>query len=146
MSKSKGRGSGYAVGHGKPPKHTQFKPGQSGNPKGKPKGKLPTMTLISKQLEAKLTVTIAGQPKQMTRREALITALIRDARQGNERARRQVFDLLLLMEASASAEPQAATSTEEDAALIEAYLKRHAAAPATKKSTKRKAETSESGT
>jgi hypothetical protein len=100
------------------------------------------MTLISKQLEAKLTVTIAGQPKQMTRREALITALIRDALQGNERARRQVFDLLLLMEASASAEPQTATSTEEDSALIEAYLKRHAA---TKKSTKRKAETSESG-
>ena len=78
MAKAKGSGSGYAVGHGKPPKHTQFKPGQSGNPKGKPKGKLPTMTLISKQLEAKLTVTIAGQPKQMTRREALITALIRD--------------------------------------------------------------------
>lgn len=28
----------YSVGKGKPPKHTQFKPGQSGNPKGRPKG------------------------------------------------------------------------------------------------------------
>ena len=27
----------YEVGHCKPPKHTQFKPGQSGNPKGRPK-------------------------------------------------------------------------------------------------------------
>ena len=28
----------YEVGYGKPPVHTQFKPGQSGNPKGRPKG------------------------------------------------------------------------------------------------------------
>ena len=27
----------YEVGYGKPPKHTQFKKGQSGNPKGRPK-------------------------------------------------------------------------------------------------------------
>lgn len=28
----------YEVGYGKPPKHTQYKPGQSGNPDGRPKG------------------------------------------------------------------------------------------------------------
>ena len=28
----------YEVGYGKPPKNTQFQPGQSGNPKGRPKG------------------------------------------------------------------------------------------------------------
>jgi hypothetical protein len=27
----------YTVGYGKPPKHSQFKPGKSGNPKGRPK-------------------------------------------------------------------------------------------------------------
>ena len=31
-------GSKYEVGYGKPPKRTQWKPGQSGNPKGKKKG------------------------------------------------------------------------------------------------------------
>jgi hypothetical protein len=28
----------YGVGYGKPPKASQFSPGQSGNPKGRPKG------------------------------------------------------------------------------------------------------------
>jgi hypothetical protein len=31
---SEEKSAGYEVGHGKPPKHSQFKPGQSGNPKG----------------------------------------------------------------------------------------------------------------
>jgi len=30
--------SDYEIGRGKPPMHTRFKPGQSGNPKGRPKG------------------------------------------------------------------------------------------------------------
>lgn len=35
---SEEKSEGYDVGHGKPPKHHQFKPGQSGNLKGRPKG------------------------------------------------------------------------------------------------------------
>ena len=30
--------SGYTVGHGKPPLGSRFRSGQSGNPKGRPKG------------------------------------------------------------------------------------------------------------
>ena len=32
------RPAAYAVGYGKPPAHSRFTPGQSGNPKGRPKG------------------------------------------------------------------------------------------------------------
>ena len=52
MSKDKAKGSrrartngvGYDVGYGKPPKSGQFRPGQSGNPGGRPKGRKKTAT------------------------------------------------------------------------------------------------------
>jgi hypothetical protein len=31
-------GGEYAVGYGRPPQHTQFQPGRSGNPKSRAKG------------------------------------------------------------------------------------------------------------
>ena len=40
----------YEVGYGKPPKHTRFKPGQSGNPKGRKPGSKNVMTLLEQTL------------------------------------------------------------------------------------------------
>jgi hypothetical protein len=34
---SQSSGAAYAIGDGKPPMHTRFKPGRSGNAKGRPK-------------------------------------------------------------------------------------------------------------
>ena len=60
------------VGKGHPPIEHQFKPGQSGNPKGRPKGAKGVTTIVRAILDTKQTVIIGGEEMQMTLREALI--------------------------------------------------------------------------
>ena len=113
------------VGYGKPPKHSRFKPGQSGNPKGRPKGRIPIARLVEKHLDAKMAVTIGGQQKTITRREALIIGFVGDALKGKEKVRKQVLDLLLLLEAQNPPDTPDATSHAQDDAVINGLLQRY---------------------
>lgn len=53
----------YEVGKGKPPKEHQFKPGQSGNPKGLPKGTKHLSTWIQEMLNEEISFKIKSDPK-----------------------------------------------------------------------------------
>jgi Family of unknown function (DUF5681) len=64
----------YAVGRGKPPVHTQFKKGQSGNPRGPRPKNLPA--LLVEALNDKVVVTIDGERREITKREAVATQLV----------------------------------------------------------------------
>lgn len=72
----------YGIGYGKPPKKSQWKPGQSGNPAGKkPKVKNNNLELdgeFARQLSSSITVTKNGKKKAMTYFEALIMCIISD--------------------------------------------------------------------
>jgi hypothetical protein len=46
----------YQVGYGKPPKHTQFKLGESGNPQGRSKGTKNLKTDLAEELCEKIVV------------------------------------------------------------------------------------------
>jgi hypothetical protein len=61
-------------------KHTQFKPGQSGNPKGLPKGYKQLRTLIAKAAEKKVNYKDLNNVKQsMAVSEALVVSLMGNA-------------------------------------------------------------------
>ena len=62
----------------RPPKHTRYKPGISGNPKGRPKGSVGLRGLIVKQLKQMVTVTRNGLQVQM-RKDVLIARQLVDA-------------------------------------------------------------------
>ena len=50
----------YEVGYGKPPQHTQFKKGHSGNIKGRPRGSRNASTLLDEALRERVMVTENG--------------------------------------------------------------------------------------
>jgi hypothetical protein len=62
----------YGVGYGRPPKETQFKKGQSGNPRGRPKGSESLKTVIQEELDRKITILVKGKKKNITTRRALV--------------------------------------------------------------------------
>lgn len=93
--------SGYDVGYGKPPTHSQFKPGQSGNPKGRPKGSKSLATLIEAELDRTIVVDEGTGPKKITRREALVKQTVGKAIKGDPKA----LQFLLSLDKSRAPEP-----------------------------------------
>lgn len=77
---------GWEVGYGRPPKHTQFQPNQSGNPAGRPRGSKNTRTLIRSALDEKVRVTRNGATRLMTKREIAAAQQVDKAAQGDIKA------------------------------------------------------------
>ena len=62
---AKKRNSDYRVGYRKPPKHAQFKPGQSGNPSGRPKKTKTLSELLAKIDRMPVTISEGGKRRQV---------------------------------------------------------------------------------
>ena len=86
----------YAVGYGKPPEASRFKPGQSGNPNGRPKGSKSSRTLLDRALSSPITITENGMSKTVERREALFMSLTAKALKGDMRSLALVIKLMEL--------------------------------------------------
>ena len=84
----------YEVGYGKPPKHTQFQPGQSGNPAGRPPRSRNLKRLMDELLDESVEITENGSTFRASKREALLRSLYADALRGDSQARRQLIGLL----------------------------------------------------
>lgn len=78
----------YAVGYGKPPAHSRFKPGQSGNPKGRAKGTLNLKTDLSEELGERIRVREGegDSERSITKQRAMVKALMAKALKGDTRA------------------------------------------------------------
>jgi hypothetical protein len=81
------------VGYGRPPKSTQFKPGKSGNPKGRPTGSRNLATDFADELSQKITVREGGQTQKLTKQRALIKSLMAKALSGDTKASSAVLGL-----------------------------------------------------
>jgi hypothetical protein len=75
-----------AVGYCRPPRHTRFKPGQSGNPSGRSKNAESHRRLLEKALEEPIEVVEGGKSYSIRRSEAMYRSLVSRAAGGDMRA------------------------------------------------------------
>jgi hypothetical protein len=85
---------GYSVGYKKPPQHTQFQPGKSGNPKGRPKKVATINELFLKELHSRIPITANGRRRMISLAQAIVKQLANKAAIGDYKAARLVFDQL----------------------------------------------------
>ena len=87
----------YKVGPGRPPKEYQFKPGQSGNPKGarrKPRSIAPNLkALLEHALNRKVTLRQGEREQIITKAEAGIEQLVNQFAKGDWHGRRDLIAL-----------------------------------------------------
>jgi hypothetical protein len=74
------------VGYRKPPVESQFKPGKSGNPKGRRKGSLNFQATLLRTLQETVIINENGKRKQVTKLEAALKQLLNKAASGDLRA------------------------------------------------------------
>ena len=82
-----------SVGYGHPPKHSRFRPGQSGNPTGRPKKARSIRADLSEELSATIKVGDGKTSDEISKQRAIIKALVNAALAGNLRAVATVLDL-----------------------------------------------------
>ena len=108
----------YQVGYGKPPVHTRFQKGQSGNPKGRPRGRKNLSSLLNEALNGWVIVVENGRRKKITKREAIITQLVNKSAAADLKATQIVLALVQEVEAQADGSADEAALTEADHQII----------------------------
>jgi hypothetical protein len=96
MSRKRGD---YEVGYGKPPVHTRFEKGRSGNPSGRKARLLSFDELMARELGKKITVTENGESRRITKQDAIVKRCVQKAIQGDLSAQKQVRESLSRLEA-----------------------------------------------
>jgi hypothetical protein len=112
------------VGYGKPPKHSQFKKGESGNPRGRPKGSKNLTTLIKRELDSRITVEQNGKKRKIRRKEALVKSFVNDALMGKDRPREKIFDFIERAEKADVEQPSESVLAQRDTQILERFLAR----------------------
>src|SRR3984957_11556880 len=116
----------HAVGYGRPPKATQFKKGQSGNPKGRPKGTRPVGAVLQEILGQRVAVTENGKTRRLPALEVMLRRLANDAMRSEPVALKLMLSLFDRYGQSPEAGIRLDEVLAEDRAILANFLKQPA--------------------
>jgi hypothetical protein len=94
----------YEVGYRKPPQHSRFRKGQSGNPKGRPRGSKNLATLLDRELDQMVVVREHGRARKITKREASVKQLVNKWAAGDSRFTPSLVRLMERQESQVAAQ------------------------------------------
>jgi hypothetical protein len=115
------------VGYGRPPKKSRFKPGQSGNPRGRPKGTKDLKTDLAEELQEQVLVTEGGRKKSISKQRAMLKSLMARAVQGDVRAAVAVISELHRLALANVGNDESESLSMDDQMLLDLYVAAHGA-------------------
>lgn len=110
----------YQVGYGRPPAHTRFKPGQSGNPKGRPKGAKNEDTILREIMNRPIEIREGGRPRKISVLAAILLKFAENALKGDPKSATFLLNRYGLAERNA---PQTEGLDPDDRELLDSYVR-----------------------
>lgn len=123
-------GNDGEVGFGKPPVHSRFRKGSSGNAKGRPKGTKNLRTDLSEVLQERITVTEGDRKVRMSKQRAIVKTLVAKTLKGDSRSATTllttIFRVLDFADIAADVEQPLDANEQELLVVIDARRQRKA--------------------
>jgi hypothetical protein len=112
------------VGYKRPPQHSKFKPGQSGNPGGRAKGARNLETDLAQELSEKIPIREGERCLKVSKQRALLKSLVAKALKGDTRAAGLILQLLAKIVAVEEIGPKQKSEplSAEETAILERFV------------------------
>lgn len=118
------RGRNYDVGYGQPPASGRFRKGRSGNPGGRPRGRINLQAIIERTLAKELPSSDDGEGNPLTVVEAVVRSLAAKSARGDIKAAKLLLDEARRQGVGVEGPPADEEISGDDQAIIDAYVAR----------------------
>jgi hypothetical protein len=114
----------HDVGYAKPPTHSRFQKGVSGNPKGRPKGKRSLASVLEGTMQERVVINEHGRRRTISKVEAAFKQLVNKAASGDLLAMRLLTALAGSVEIGTATSPKKSDFSEADQKVMLRMLER----------------------